>query len=44
MEPINLSESTVHLTDAIKIFLFWILSKLEFPHRNKSVKTVPEKF
>ena len=44
MEPVNLSESTIYLIDAIKIFLFWILSKFDFPYRSKSVKAVSEKF
>ena len=44
MEPVNLSESTIYLIDAVKIFLFWILSKLDFSHRSKSVKAVSEKF
>ena len=44
MEPVNLSESTIYLIDAVKIFLFWILSKLDFPCRSKSVKAVSEKF
>ena len=44
MEPVNLSESTIYLIDAVKIFLFWILSKLDFPYRSKSFKAVPEKF
>ena len=43
MEPLNLSESTIYLIDAVKI-LFWILSKFDFPHRSKSVKAVSEKF
>ena len=38
MEPVNLSESTIYLIDAVKIFLFWILSKLDFSYRSKSVK------
>ena len=42
MEPVNLSESTIYLIDAVKI-LFWILSKLDFPYRSKSVKAVSEK-
>ena len=42
MEPVNLSESTIYLIDAVKI-LFWILSKLDFPYRSKPVKTVSEK-
>ena len=29
MEPVNLSEPKVYLTDTVKIFLFWILSKLD---------------
>ena len=44
MEPVNLSESTIYLIDAVKIFLFWILSKLDFPYGSKSVKAVLEKF
>ena len=44
MEPVNLSGSTIYLTDAAKILLFWILSKLDFPYRSKSVKAVLEKF
>ena len=32
MEPVNLSECTIYLIDAAKIFLFWILSKLEIFH------------
>ena len=43
MEPVNLSESTRYFIDAVKIFLFWILSKLDFPYRSKSVKAVSEK-
>ena len=43
MEPVNLSESKIYLIDAVKIFLFWILSKLDFPYRSKSVKAVSEK-
>ena len=43
MEPVNLSESTIYLTDAAKILLFWILSKLDFPYRSKSVKATSEK-
>ena len=43
MEPVNLSESKIYLIDAVKIFLFWILSKLDFPYRSKSVKVVSEK-
>ena len=43
MEPVNLSESIIYLIDAIKIFLFWILSKLDFPCRNKPLKAVSEK-
>ena len=43
MGPVNFSESTIYLTDAVKIFLFWILSKLDFPYRSKSVKTVSGK-
>ena len=38
MEPVNLSESTTYLIDTVKIFLFWILSKLHFSYRSKSVK------
>ena len=44
MEPVNLSESTIYYIDADKIFLFWILSKLDFPCRSKSVKAVSRKF
>ena len=44
MEPVNLSESTIYLIDAVKIFFFWILSKLNFPYRSKSFKAVSEKF
>ena len=44
MEPVNLSESTIHLIDAVKIFLFWILSKLHFPNRSNSIKAASEKF
>ena len=44
MEPVNLSESTRYFIDAVKIFLFWILSKPDFPYRSKSVKAVSEKF
>ena len=40
MEPVNLSESIIYLIDAVKIFLFRILSKLDFPYRSKSVKAV----
>ena len=29
MEPVNLSEPKEYLIDTVKIFLFWILSKLE---------------
>ena len=36
MEPVNLSESTAYLIDTVKNFLFWILSKLDFPYRSKS--------
>ena len=43
MEPVNLSESKICLIDAVKIFLLWILSKLDFPYRSKSVKVVSEK-
>ena len=35
MEPVNLSEYTKYLIDAVKIFLFWILSKLDFPCRSQ---------
>ena len=42
MEPVNLSASTIYLIDAVKMFLFWILSKLYFPYRSKSVKVVSE--
>ena len=34
MEPVNLSESKIYLIDAVKFFLFWILSKLDFPYRS----------
>ena len=44
MEPVNLSESTIHLIDTVKIFLFCILSKLDFLYKSKSVKAVSEKF
>ena len=43
MEPVNLSESKIYLIDAVKIFLFWILSKLDFPYRSKSVKAISKK-
>ena len=43
MEPADLLESTIYF-DAVKIFLFWILSKIDFPKRSKSVKPVSEKF
>ena len=43
MEPVNLSESKVYLIGAVKIFLFWILSKLDCPYRSKSFKAVSEK-
>ena len=43
MELVNLSESTIYLTDAANIFLFWILSKPDFPYRSKSVKAISEK-
>ena len=43
MKPVNLSESTRYFIDTVKIFLFWILSKLDFPYRSKSVKAVSEK-
>ena len=42
MEPVNLSESKIYLIVAVKI-VFWILSKLDFPYRSKSVKAVSEK-
>ena len=35
MEPVNLSKSTIYLIDAVKIFVFWILSKLDFSYRSK---------
>ena len=45
MEPVKiLSESTIYLIGAVKIFLFWILSKLNFPYRSKSVKAVSQRF
>ena len=44
MEPVNISESTIYLIDAVKIFLFWILLKLDFPYKSKSVKAVSQKF
>ena len=44
MEPVNLAQSTIYLINTVKIFLFWILSKLDFPYRSKSVKAVSEKF
>ena len=37
-------ESTINLIDAVKIILYWILSKLAFPYRSKSVKAVSESF
>ena len=43
MEPSNLSESTIYLIDTVKIFLFWILSKLDFRYRSKLVNPVSEK-
>ena len=43
MEPANLSESTIYLIDTVKIFLFWILSKLDFRYRSKLVNAVSEK-
>ena len=43
MEPVNLSESKIYLIDAVKIFLYWILSTLDFPYRSKSLKAVAEK-
>ena len=43
MEPVNLSESKVYLIDTVKIFLFWILSKLDCPYRSKSFKAVSQK-
>ena len=43
MEPVNLSESTIYLIDAVKVFLFWILSKLDFSCRSTSVKAISEK-
>ena len=43
MEPVNLLESKIYLIDTVIIFLFWIFSKLDFPHRSKSVKEVSEK-
>ena len=43
MEPVNLSESKIYLIDTVKIFLFWILSKLDFPCRSKSAEAVSEK-
>ena len=42
MEPVNLSESKIYLIVSVKI-VFWILSKLDFPYRSKSVKAVSEK-
>ena len=45
MEPVKiLSESTIYLIGTVKIFLFWILSKLNFPYRSKSVKAVSQRF
>ena len=44
METVNLSESTIYFIDAVRILLFWILSKLDFPYRSKSVKAFSEKF
>ena len=38
IKPVKLSGSTIYLTDTVKIFLFWIVSKLVFPYRSKSVK------
>ena len=43
MEPAKLSESTIYLIDTVKIFLFWILSKLDIRYRSKSVNAVSEK-
>ena len=43
MEPVNLSESKIYLIEVVKIFLFWILSKLDFPYWSKSAKAVSEK-
>ena len=43
MKPVNLSESTRYFIDTVKIFLFWILSKLDFPYRSKSVNAVSKK-
>ena len=37
IKPVKLSGSTIYLTDTVKI-LFWIVSKLVFPYRSKSVK------
>ena len=43
MKTVNLSESTRYFIDTVKIFLFWILSKLDFPCRSKSVNAVSKK-
>ena len=43
MELVNFSESAIYLTDAVKMFLFWVLSKRDFPYRSKSVKAISKK-
>ena len=43
MEPVNFSDSKIYLIGLVKIFLFWILSKLDFPYKSTSVKAVSEK-
>ena len=43
MEPVNLSVSEIYVIDTVKIVLFWILLKLDFPYRSKSVKAFSEK-
>ena len=43
MEQINLSKSTIYLIDTVKSFLFWILSKLDFPYISQSIKAVSQK-
>lgn len=44
MEPVILSESTTNLIDAVKIILFWVLSKLATPYRRNSLKVDSESF
>ena len=44
IESVNQSESTINFTDAVKVILFWILSKFALPYRNESVKEVSETF